>query len=348
MTTKKIFAIVIISLSVFLAACPLLEKEPQYITEETAEVIIDSYPQLEPDIPSFLETDDESLTEVSAGLTEVPEISTEKKTETVVVTIEPPETTTEPRETEPVNVQDTTKETTAQPVQSSLTYPLLYEDAGVKITVDKQWYVGAWCYIARIDMKDYTRLKTGMAKDIYGAAETVSSFAQRYNAILTVNSDYAEGENKGVMHNGNIYGNVLCTPQAVYSQTSGNLVSGNGAALSELQNNGYTDTFNFGANDLVVNGKSVYLRKDGGKSAQRTLIDTTGVPGNIILIVTEGRYSDGVSRGLQYYEAGDLLESVGCSYGVALDGGGSSEMVWNGQILNSVTERKLTGFIYIK
>lgn len=231
---------------------------------------------------------------------------------------------------------------------SALSFPIRYSDAGISVVIDRSWYLGAWCYIAHLQMSDYSRLKTGLAFDRYGAVEKVSSFVSRSNCLLAVNGDYAEGYDKGVIRNGKVYRDGVSTAKALYSQYTGKLVGRQEKLFSELAKLGYTDSFEFSANELVVDGRSVYLRKDGGKSTPRTLVGTTGKPGEIYLIVTEGYYNDGISRGLQYWEAGDLLASLGCTLGIALDGGGSSAMVWNGKILNTYNDvREITGFVYV-
>ena len=230
---------------------------------------------------------------------------------------------------------------------TDISFPIRYQDEGVQIEIEKQDYIGTCCYVAHIRLTDYARLKTGMAKDSYGRSERPARFAEKHGCLLTVNGDYSEGVKKGVLRCGVIYRGDDTVADGAYSQKTGVLAAGNGATLSELAALGYTDSFGFGAGVLVKDGKSVYYRKDGGKRAQRTLIGTTGVPGEIYIVVTEGRYSDDVSPGLQYYEAGDLLESLGCAYGIALDGGGSSSMVWNGRVLDRNRSRKVTGFVYI-
>ncbi len=226
-------------------------------------------------------------------------------------------------------------------------FPIRYRDAGVEITIEKQWYLGTCCYIAHLRMTDFSRLKTGMAKDRYGRKERPARFAEKHGCLLTVNGDYSEGVKKGVLRCGVIYRGDDTVADGAYSQKTGVLAAGNGATLSGLASLGYTDSFGFGADVLVKDGVSVYFRKDGGKKAQRTLIGATGVPGEIYLVVTEGRYSDDVSPGLQYYEAGDLLQSLGCTYGIALDGGRSSSMVWDGCVLDQNRSRKVTGFVYV-
>ncbi len=230
---------------------------------------------------------------------------------------------------------------------AEVVFPILYRDSGVEIKIEKQWYLGTCCFIAHIRLTDFARLMTGIAKDRYGRSEQSARFAENHGCLLTVNGDYSEGLKKGVLRSGVIYRDEDTVPDAAYSQKTGLLSAGNGATLSELSVQGYTDSFGFGAGVLVQDGKSVYFRKDGGKKAQRTLIGTTGAPGDIYIVVTEGRNSDGISPGLQYFEAGDLLESLGCTYGIALDGGASSSMVWDRRVLVQNRSRKVTGFVYI-
>lgn len=226
-------------------------------------------------------------------------------------------------------------------------FPIRYRDDGVEIAIEKEWYLGTCCYIAHIRLSDFSRLKTGMAKDRYGRSQQIARFAEAHGCLLTVNGDYSEGVKKGVLRCGAVFRDEAAVVDGAYSQTTGLLTEAKGATLAELAALGYTDSFGFGADVLVTGGVSVYFRKDGGKQAQRTLIGTTGAPGEIYLVVTEGRYSDGTSPGLQYYEAGDLLESLGCTYGIALDGGASSSMVWNGRALVQNKSRKVTGFVYV-
>ncbi|MBQ6020515.1 MAG: phosphodiester glycosidase family protein [Clostridia bacterium] len=235
----------------------------------------------------------------------------------------------------------------AQNEGADIVFPIRYRDDGVEITIEKERYLGTCCYIAHIRLSDFSRLKTGMAKDGYGKKERPARFAEERGCLLTVNGDYSEGVKKGVLRGGAIFRDETAVVDGAYSQITGLLTEAKGATLSELAARGYTDSFGFGAGVLVQDGKSVYFRKDGGKKAQRTLIGTTGEPGDIYIVVTEGRYSDGTSPGLQYFEAGDLLESLGCTYGVALDGGASSSMVWNGIVLDHNRSRKVTGFVYV-
>ena len=117
--------------------------------------------------------------------------------------------------------------------------------------------------------------------------------------------------------------------------------------VTELVNNKIvTDTFCFGPPNLV-NGANV-SNNNGGR-AQRTFIGTNGSAGDIWLFVSDGRYNDGVSAGLTGYQTAEYMKSKGCTFGVNLDGGGSSTMVYRGHILNSVNEeRAVVDFMYFK
>jgi hypothetical protein len=65
-----------------------------------------------------------------------------------------------------------------------------------------------------------------------------------------------------------------------------------------------TDTFCFGPPNLV---NSVVLGTNSGARAQRTFIGTNGQPGDLWIVVSDGRYNDGESAGLTWYEGAEYL-----------------------------------------
>ena len=50
------------------------------------------------------------------------------------------------------------------------------------------------------------------------------------------------------------------------------------------------------------------------------------------------------------YNCAKLMHDLGCTYGVMLDGGGSSTMYFNGKVLNSAknNQRAVVDFVYFK
>jgi len=70
-----------------------------------------------------------------------------------------------------------------------------------------------------------------------------------------------------------------------------------------------------------------------------------------IFLVSDGRTSQ--SAGLSLLELAEVMHEYGCTVAYNLDGGGSSTMVFNGQVINNPTdghsfgERKVSDIIYI-
>lgn len=84
---------------------------------------------------------------------------------------------------------------------------------------------------------------------------------------------------------------------------------------------------------LLYNGK-ILGTKNQKAYAQRTFIGTNGKAGDFWIVVSNGRYSDKWSKGLNSYGEGKILKQLGCVYGYNLDGGGSSTMVYLGKNIN--------------
>lgn len=71
-----------------------------------------------------------------------------------------------------------------------------------------------------------------------------------------------------------------------------------------------------------------------------------------LLVVSDGRTS--VSEGLSLYELAEFMQSMNCTIAYNLDGGGSSTMVFNGEVINnpttngkSIKERGVSDIVYI-
>ena len=241
-------------------------------------------------------------------------------------------------------------------IAESINYPLEYSDDTCTITIDKQWYNHAWCYIAHVELSDYSRLATECANGSYNNGfETTSSVAERVGAILCINGCYsAPYLEYPVMRDGEVCHNAACNVPAVYSANTGIFSSPAdagvaGERLSDLAASGEVkDTFCFGP--AFLSDGEITVGNDASR-AQRTFIGTNGEPGDLYIVVSEGRNVDGESSGLTYKECASLLQELGCTFGVPLDGGGSSTMVFNGVVLNHLpneSERAVVDFVYIK
>ena len=224
-------------------------------------------------------------------------------------------------------------------------YPIVYEDETSKITIYKEWYQNAWVYAAHVEFTDYERLYTVCGNNTYGGFETTLSAANRHNAILAINGCYsAPYLGYKVVRKGVIYNDGTNWNPGVYSSKTGEFhlswEAGRGekgyagVSISKLVKEGrVTDTFCFGPPGLV-DGKNLCKANDTGR-AQRTFIGSDGSKGDMWLCVSDGRYNDGVSAGLNGYQCMQYLKDKGCTKGINLDGGGSSTMVFQGKVLNA-------------
>lgn len=252
--------------------------------------------------------------------------------------------------------------TTKPPVVDSSGYPMTYSDGSCNITIYREWYKNAYVYAAHITFSDYKRLGTECANGAYNNGyETTSHAAKRIGAIFAVNGCYSSPNldytvvRGGKIWNGSGRASFWCP--AVYSFHNGKLLSAwdsggtpgiSGGQIDQLVADGkVTDTFCFGPPSLV--GGQV-LGKNEGARAQRTFIGTNGSAGDIWICVSDGRYNDGESAGLTFYEAAEYLKTKGCTFGVHLDGGGSSTMYFNGKVLNAAKngQRSVVDFLYFK
>lgn len=239
---------------------------------------------------------------------------------------------------------------------SAISYPLTYADNTCSITIERKWYEDAWCYIAKLSFSDYDRFGTAPANGAHlNGFETTSGFANRYGAIFAVNGDYAcPDTGNTAIRSGIVYTDKNCKVPAVYNAHTGVFNSPSnlgifGEPFSTLvAEKKVTDSFTFWSWSIVKNGEVVHF--DDTSRAQRTFIGSNGNPGEIIVVVSEGRYADGESAGLTQTQCGRLMKELGCVTAVPLDGGGSSTMYFKGKVINSAKgqERAVRDFVYFK
>ena len=315
--------------------------------EETAETTTEETEESEAESESAA---DEAAAETESEEQTEPETEAEPETEIQETEAEAAAPESEqPEETEAATVSENTSD-----------YPLIYSDGSLSINVSREWYAGTWCYIAHVVTSDYSRIGTVCANYSYGSSQTTSSAAQMLGSILTVNGDYAS-PNLGyiVVRSGQLVNGSgrACWLPAVYSRVTGRLLNAweaggtpgvAGASVDSLVSDGtLTDSFSFGP-PILTNGSPT--GSSDSSRAQRTFIGTNGAPGDMYIVVSDGRGNDGESAGLTYTECAQLLAGKGCSFGIPLDGGGSSTMVFEGRVLNAAAgnERAVVDFLYVR
>lgn len=235
-----------------------------------------------------------------------------------------------------------------------------YQDANIQITIDTIREYSTDIYIADVVISDIAYLKTAFAQNAYGRniKETTSEMAEEHNAILAINGDYYGFRNAGfVLRNGVLYQGtaVSRSSEALVINADGSFKIVNEASsdAQALYNAGALQVFSFGPGliedgEITVNGNSEVSQSM--RSNPRTAIGMIDEL-HYIFVVSDGRTSQ--SAGLSLVELAEIMQSYGCTVAYNLDGGGSSTMVFNGEVINSPTsgrsigEREISDIIYI-
>ncbi len=233
-----------------------------------------------------------------------------------------------------------------------------YQDENISVTLTEYYENNTKIYVADVTISSAEYLKTAFANNTYGKniTETTSSMAQSNNAILAVNGDYYGVQESGyVIRNGIVYrdtakgSDVLC----IYANGTMEIVSDSEYTADELVNKGVWQAFTFGPSLVENSSVTVGVNDEVGRamaSNPRTaigMIDTN----HFVFVVSDGRTSE--SSGLSLYELAQFMQKLGVKTAYNLDGGGSSTMYFNGQVINnptsgrSIKERGVSDIVYI-
>lgn len=252
--------------------------------------------------------------------------------------------------------------TASTPVVTATTYTS--DDAAISISTHTQGTGDATVtyYVADITLSDATALRSAFANNQFGENITalVSETATANGAVFAVNGDYYGFRDSGiVIRNGVVFrddgareGLVFYKDgtAAVYDETQ--------TSAAELLADGAWNTLSFGP-ALVEDGAVVSGIDDveidtniGNHSIQgeqpRTAIGVID-ENHIVIVVVDGR-SAGYSAGVTMSGLADIMVSLGATTAYNLDGGGSSEMWFNGTVVNKPSnggERATSDILYI-
>lgn len=234
-----------------------------------------------------------------------------------------------------------------------------YSDSNVSITVKEYREYDSAIYVADVTVSDVSYLKTALASNTYGRniTDTTSDIASENNAILAINGDYYGARQSGyVIRNGSLYRNSSGNRDALAIMKNGEFkfVTEGETSAETLLENGALQVFSFGPVLLEDGSISVTKNEEVGMamaSNPRTAIGYLG-KNHYVFVVSDGRTSE--SAGLSLYELASFMNSLGVSDAYNLDGGGSSTMVFKGEVINTPTtnghsseERAVSDILYI-
>ena len=212
--------------------------------------------------------------------------------------------------------------------------------------------------LSLIHISEY--LKTALAKGSYGrnVTEKTSEMAEDVNAILAINGDYYGAQESGyVIRDGVIYRDTKESGQedlVIYEDGTMEIISEDDVTAEELLQKGAKEVLSFGP-ALVENSEvSVTENDEVGKAMASNPRTAIGVIDDLhyVFVVADGRTTE--SAGLSLLELAEFMTSLGVKTAYNLDGGGSSTMYFNGEILNNPTtngknieERSVSDIVYI-
>ena len=233
-------------------------------------------------------------------------------------------------------------------------FPLTYSDEGLDITIEREeGYNSVW-YAAHVILSDPDHLQTLYPGGEWGGhAQAIDADNEVGGSILMINGDFRDptnAQNLGIIRNGKIINNQTMKKASIGITYEGDIVSTKAKEPEEVIEMGVRDTFSFGP-FLVKKGKAVSHKNTD--THPRTFIGQVSRKDEkkeYWLIVADGRW-EGYSTGLTQDAMTEILLEKGCKIGFNLDGGGSSVMVFQGNIVNRPSEGELRAdadYIYIK
>ena len=213
-------------------------------------------------------------------------------------------------------------------------------------------------------INDPTRIKVGYSSKIGKEGQRTSEIARDNNAIAAVNAGAFKdvsgelwtgtgGNPTGIiMSNGETHHNDIKNEsektEVVALTKTGKLLVG-GHSIKEMKEAGVTEAVSFGP-ALIVNGQKVIKSGNGGWGiADRSAI-AQRKDGAIMILVVDGRQKG--SLGATLRDVQDVLYKNGAINATNLDGGSSSTLFYNDEIINnpsdSLGERSIPSIIYVE
>ena len=237
-----------------------------------------------------------------------------------------------------------------------------YSDGNISVSLTEKTVNETQVYVADITLSSSDYLKTALAQNSYGTNVTAktSVTATENNAILAVNGDYYGANSSGyVIRNGVVYRDSVREDAsngdlAIYKDGSFKIIYEDQVSANQLVEDGVVNLLAFGPS-LVENGEiSVSTNAEVGQAMASNPRTAIGIidENHYIIIVSDGRTSE--SKGLSLYQMAEVMKSYGVKTAYNLDGGGSSTLYFNGQVINKpttggskISERAVSDIVYI-
>ena len=252
--------------------------------------------------------------------------------------------------------------TASQAAKTATVTDSSYKDDNISINLSETTVNNTQVYVADITVTSSDYLKTAFAQNAFGTNVTAktSETADDNNAILAVNGDYYGANSTGyVIRNGVVYRDTVRENSnngdlAIYKDGSFKIIYEDQISADQLVKDGVVNLLAFGP-ALVENSEiAVGTNEEVGQAMASNPRTAIGIidENHYIIVVSDGRTSE--SKGLSLYQMAEVMKSYGVKTAYNLDGGGSSTLYFNGQVINKpttggnkISERSVSDIVYI-
>ena len=252
--------------------------------------------------------------------------------------------------------------TASQAAKTATVTDSSYKDDNISINLTETTVNNTQVYVADITVSSSDYLKTAFAQNAFGTNVTAktSETATDNNAILAVNGDYYGANSTGyVIRNGVVYRDTVREDSsngdlAIFKDGSFKIIYEDQISADQLVKDGVVNLLAFGP-ALVENGEiAVGTNEEVGQAMASNPRSAIGIidENHYIIVVSDGRTSE--SKGLSLYQMAEVMKSYGVKTAYNLDGGGSSTLYFNGQVINKpttggnkISERAVSDIVYI-
>lgn len=252
--------------------------------------------------------------------------------------------------------------TASQAAKTATVTDSSYKDDNISINLSETTVNNTQVYVADITVTSSDYLKTAFAQNAFGTNVTAktSETAADNNVILAVNGDYYGANSTGyVIRNGVVYRDTVRENSnngdlAIYKDGSFKIIYEDQISADQLVKDGVVNLLAFGP-ALVENSEiAVGTNEEVGQAMASNPRTAIGIidENHYIIVVSDGRTSE--SKGLSLYQMAEVMKSYGVKTAYNLDGGGSSTLYFNGQVINKpttggnrISERAVSDIVYI-
>ena len=214
-----------------------------------------------------------------------------------------------------------------------------YTSPDLSVTVTEETLGNIRYYLADIYVRDITCFRSALAQNTYGSGfrDSIEDMAVLNRALLAVNGDYYGNTTEGVViRNGVIYraNPTDCDVCVLYYDGTMRVMPGASFSVEEAIAQGAWQAWTFGPALLDTDGSVLTSFASTGRIISANPRTAIGYyePGHYCLVVVDGR---GESAGITLPDLSRLFSDLGCTAAYNLDGGNSSVMVWNDEVINN-------------